>query len=132
MMDLIINKKVVLQRLKTALNENDKVLFSYLFGSVVKNTQSSISDIDIAVYTTKRLNISEKLQLIYELGKKTKFESIDITFLNEKKNLFLADTIIREGKLIVDKDKDYRDDYELDIMHKTIDFKFQRKLYMGV
>lgn len=132
MMDLIINKKVVLQRLKTALNENDKVLFSYLFGSVVKNTESSISDIDIAVYTTKRLNISEKLQLIYELGKKTKFESIDITFLNEKKNLFLADTIIREGKLIVDKDKDYRDDYELDIMHKTIDFKFQRKLYMGV
>ena len=132
MMDLIINRKVVLQRLKTALTENDKVLFSYLFGSVAENTESSISDIDIAVYTTKRLNISEKLQLIYELGKKTKFENIDITFLNERKNLFLADTIIREGKLIVDKDKDFRDDYEMDIMHKTIDFKFQRKLYMGV
>ena len=131
-MDLIKNRKSILKRLRTALNENDKVLFAYLFGSVVENTESSISDIDIAIYTTKRLNISEKLQLIYELGKKTKFENIDITFLNEKKNLLLADTIIREGKLIVDKDKDFRDDFEMDIIHITIDFKFQRKLYMGV
>ncbi len=132
MMDLVKNKKVVLQRLKTALNENNKVLFVYLFGSVVENTETSISDIDIAVYTTKRLNISEKLQLIYELGKKTKFENIDITFLNETKNLFLSDKIIRKGKVIVDKDKDFRDDFEMDIIHITIDFKFQRKLYMGV
>lgn len=131
-MDLIKNRKSILKRLKTALNENDKVLFAYLFGSVVENTESSISDIDIAIYTTKRLNISEKLQLIYELGKKTKFENIDITFLNETKNLFLSDKIIRKGKVIVDKDKDFRDDFEMDIIHITIDFKFQRKLYMGV
>ncbi|MCK4778416.1 MAG: nucleotidyltransferase domain-containing protein [Actinomycetia bacterium] len=131
-MDLIKNRKSILKRLRTALNENDKVLFAYLFGSVVENTESSISDIDIAIYTTKRLNISEKLQLIYELGKKTKFENIDITFLNETKNLFLSDKIIRKGKVIVDKDKDFRDDFEMDIIHITIDFKFQRKLYMGV
>ncbi len=131
-MDLIKNRKSILKRLRTALNENDKVLFAYLFGSVVENTESSISDIDIAIYTTKRLNISEKLQLIYELGKKTKFENIDITFLNETKNLFLSDKIIRKGKVIVDKDKDFWDDFEMDIIHITIDFKFQRKLYMGV
>ena len=121
-MDLIKNRKSILKRLRTALNENDKVLFAYLFGSVVENTESSISDIDIAIYTTKRLNISEKLQLIYELGKKTKFENIDITFLNETKNLFLSDKIIRKGKVIVDKDKDFRDDFEMDIIHITIDF----------
>ena len=56
-MDLIKNRKSILKRLRTALNENDKVLFAYLFGSVVENTESSISDIDIAIYTTKRLNI---------------------------------------------------------------------------
>jgi len=115
-----------------ALAKNDRIKFAYLFGSYAENNTTSLSDVDVAVYTDKVLHVSEKLQLIHELGKKSGVENLDIVFLNDRRNLLLMDEIIRNGLVLVDKDSDVRDEFELTIMHRAVDFKFQRKLFMDV
>jgi len=128
----MIKKDRILSKLKAALAKNDRIKFAYLFGSYVENNTTSLSDVDVAVYTDKVLHVSEKLQLIHELGKKSGVENLDIVFLNDRRNLLLMDEIIRNGLVLVDKDSDVRDEFELTIMHRAVDFKFQRKLFMDV
>lgn len=119
------------QILKQALTSEELSLFAYLYGSSVDGEITPLSDVDIAVYPVRKLNLDDRLGIIQRLGKKTRLDKLDITFLDPLKNLYILETIIDRGLLLVDKNPDVRELFEVMSHHRYLDFQYQRKLYMG-
>ena len=105
--------------LKKALQDNDNILFAYLFGSQTNGTATDESDIDIAIFFQEN-SLDAKLSIIHEL-QKLLHKEIDLVSLNEVKNIFLLDDILTHG--IVIKDHDDRLYFEVRKEHEILDFK---------
>jgi len=120
------------EQLQQALAAEEAVLFAYLFGSVAAGETTPLSDVDVAIYPTQKLTLDDRLGIIQCLGKKTKLENLDVTFLDRLENLYILAAIIDHGVVLVDKNPDARKLFEVMKQHQFIDFKYQRKLYMGV
>ncbi len=113
----------IVQILQKELENIDNVEFGYLFGSYAKGQQNQNSDIDLALYL-KDDSIDNILQINYILSKKLKIQT-DILVLNSAKNLFLLDSVFREGKVV--KESPSRIDYELKKEHQILDYKAFKK-----
>ncbi len=112
----------------------DQVVFSYLFGSAAREELSPLSDIDIAVYLSKKYvsdSFELKLSLHADICRALKRNDVDIVILNTAVNLMLLDDIIRNGIVLHDSEIGVRDAYELKMLHQAIDFKTQRFAMMG-
>ena len=110
--------------LKTILQKKSEVRFGYLFGSYAKGEADDKSDVDIALFLDKT-DLDTQLQIHYELSKYLQKE-VDIVLLNSVKNLFLLESIFKEG--IVLKDSPYRLEYELQKEHEILDYKYFKKM----
>lgn len=113
----------------------DQVVFSYLFGSAAREEPSPLSDIDIAVYLSKNNSrdfFDLKLSLHADICRALGRNDVDIVVLNTAENLMLLDSIIRNGIVLYDGGMGVREDYEVRVLHQTIDFKTQRFAIMGV
>ena len=118
----------ILQLLPGAVNyleSHPKVIFSYLFGSLAKGSPLPLSDVDIAVFLKKGANIAEnKLEILGELIDILQTDEIDLVVLNTA-NLPLVMNILRNKKIIVDKDPFSRHVFESMIMRKYFDFSIK-------
>ncbi|MBF0395160.1 MAG: nucleotidyltransferase domain-containing protein [Desulfobacterales bacterium] len=113
----------------------NKVIFSYLFGSLARGDYSPLSDIDIAVFLSKKKKESDfdiKLSLYNDFNKIFKRNDIDVLILNTTKNLILLDEIVRNGLVVYDTCPEIREEFEINILHEAIDFKQQRLLFIGI
>ena len=113
----------------------EQVLFAYLFGSQEQEKTSFNSDVDIAVYLKDELFKSAfdiKSRLYVNISKALKRNDIDLVILNTCQNLILLDQIIRQGSVIYCKDELKRMDFEVMTLHKSIDFRQQRLMAMGI
>ncbi|MBF0119153.1 MAG: nucleotidyltransferase domain-containing protein [Desulfobacterales bacterium] len=113
----------------------NKVIFSYLFGSLARGDYSTLSDIDIAVFLSKKKKESDfdiKLSLYNDFNKIFKRNDIDVLILNTTKNLILLDEIVRNGWVVYDTCPEIREEFEINILHEAIDFKQQRLLFIGI
>jgi predicted nucleotidyltransferase len=119
-------------QLQQALAAEETILFAYLFGSVAAGAAAPLSDVDVAIYPTRKLTLDERLGIIQRLGKKTRLENLDVTFLDRLENLYILADIIDHGIVLVDKNPDERKLFEVMKQHQFFDFKYQRKLYMDV
>lgn len=111
------------------------IVTAYLFGSTAKGVASSSSDIDIALLlhdNDKTSGAAIKFSLYADLSRTLKRNDIDVILLNESKNLILNDEIIRHGKVLYSTDDEAREEFELNVLHRSTDFKFQRHYAMGV
>ena len=113
----------MIERLKTLLQSDTNVQFAYLFGSYAKEAADEQSDIDIAVYLLDT-TLDKQLDLIYTLQKAVD-KQIDIVVLNEVKNLYLLESILREGILL--KDSSERPMFEVESNLAILDFKAFRR-----
>lgn len=107
------------------------VLFCYLFGSFAYQNFTSKSDIDIAVFLDKKGGrdfFERRLELIAELSKLLKRE-VDVIILNNLRSIFLKYVILKEGRLIFEKDRGKRIDFELKTLNEYFDFKPILKMY---
>lgn len=103
-----------LEKLKKFLETKDHVLAAFLFGSYAKDLTHRESDIDIAVYfKTKNNEIEYEEEKSYEKEDElwSEIEKIleiktDLVILNRASST-IADSIIRDGKLLVMKDPKY-------------------------
>ena len=120
------------EQLKQALAAEETVLFAYLFGSVAAGEATPLSDVDVAIFPARKLTLDDRLGIIQRLGKKTKLENLDVTFLDRLENLYILADIIDHGHLLVDKAPEQRALFEVMKQHQFLDFQYQRKLYMGV
>jgi len=113
----------IITLLKNKLSNSDEVLFGYLFGSYAINKQTKTSDIDLALYLCNT-NFDTKLQINYELSKLLK-KDVDLVVLNDIKNIYLMENILKDG--IVIKDHNKRFDFEVMKHHDILDYKAFRK-----
>ena len=114
---------------------HEEIVAAYLFGSAAKGETSSSSDIDIAVLTRssdKKNGAALKFSLYADLCRRLKRNDIDLVLLNLSGNLILNDEIVRHGKVLFTIDDEAREDFELNVLHRYLDFKFQRQYAMGV
>lgn len=111
------------------------IVAAYLFGSEAKGATSPSSDIDIAVLPRtgdKIKGAALKFSLYSDLCRRLKRNDIDLVLLNLSGNLVLNDEIVRNGQILYSNDDDARNEFELHVLHRSIDFKFQRRYAMGV
>ena len=123
----------LLNLLKQTLSSIDNVIFGYIFGSCADGTDNNLSDIDIAVYLNKdRPGFDDYLTIHSHISRILRTTKLDLVILNNVKNLTLLDTIVREGIVICDKDRDKRFSFEVSVIHSAIDFKEHRMAIIGL
>lgn len=113
------------RNLKDFFQNQEEVLFCYLFGSFAYRNFSSKSDIDVAVYLDKRKCrdlFKKRLNLIAAISKSLKKET-DIIILNDLTSVFFEYVILKEGKLIFERDKEKRIEFEMKTLNQYFDFK---------
>ena len=112
-------------KLNPLFKQEKSIIFAYLFGSTAQGKTNFDSDVDLAVYLNdkeisdmfkKRLFFIEKIQ---SLLKKT----ADVIVLNEINSIFLKFIIIKEGRLLLERDHGARLDFELKTMQEYYDFQ---------
>ena len=102
--------------------KDERVKFAYLFGSAAREEQSSLSDIDIAVYLSEDCDPAEaKLDIIGKLMDRLGRGRFDLVILNTAP-LPLAARVIRCRKVLADRDPFSRHRYESRILREYFDF----------
>jgi predicted nucleotidyltransferase len=118
----------ILSRLPAAesyLHSHPKVLFAYLFGSLARGFGHPLSDVDIAVYLEGYENFSKtKLEILESLADVLQTDEIDLVILNTA-SLPLAMNILRENRILVDKQPFTRHIVESLTMRKYFDFSMK-------
>jgi predicted nucleotidyltransferase len=121
----------------TYLHSHPKVIFSYLFGSLSKGKPSPLSDVDTAVFLKKAEKVADrKIEILGKLIEILETDEIDLVVLNTA-NLPLVMGILKNKKLIVDKDPFARHLFESLTMRKYFDFsinesaQLRRRYFFG-
>ena len=128
---LFVVRNLDVEKLRQAVAAEEAALFAYLFGSSAAGDTSPLSDVDVAVYPSGALNFDDRLGIIQRLSLKMVLDNLDVAFLDRVQNLYLLNAIIEEGILLLDRDRDRRELFEVNTQHKFLDFQYQRKLFMG-
>lgn len=125
----------IIEVLQRTLEKNrDKVLFAYLFGSLADGRGGPLSDVDVAVFLadeTASDHWDARLSLQADFSRALRRNDVDVLILNHTHNLMLLDEIIRRGVVLLDQDRQAREDFELKVLHRAIDFKTQRAAIVG-
>lgn len=118
------NEGNLIKSLKKIFQKEKDILFCYLFGSLAYRNFTSKSDVDLAVYLDKRKCkdfFEKRLGLINKISQILKKE-VDVVVLNTSP-LFLKYVVLKEGKLVFERDKEKRIDFELKTTNEYFDFK---------
>lgn len=111
------------------------VLFAYLFGSIVQDNVSPLSDVDLAVFLSMQNEESYfdiKCSLYADFCRVLERNDIDVVVLNTTTNIVLLDEIIRGGIVLVDREIGLREEFEQKILHQAMDFREQRITFLGI
>jgi predicted nucleotidyltransferase len=132
-----MTKEDIIQDIQRVLEKYEgEVLFAYLFGSTARSEGGPLAgDIDIAVFLaggTPEAWSETKLSLYADLCRSLKRNDVDLLILNTAVNLVLLDELVRTGTVVFDRSPDLRSACELDIIHRSLDFKGHRLAVMGV
>jgi len=102
------------------LQAEKPVLFAYLFGSCARQEETSLSDIDIAVYLQGKQDFfTVRLQLMEALSRALKSDAIDLIVLNEAR-IVLKYEVIREG-VVIKENKSERVLFETKVLREYLD-----------
>lgn len=111
-----------------------KINTFYVFGSQATGKTTKLSDYDFAVLLSDK--VPEKLygdyqiKIISELLRLVKSDHIDLVILNNKKTpLLLKYNVIKEGKILFEKNKSKRVGIEVNILRRWLDWQYFEKLW---
>jgi len=132
--------KDISDRIKYAsqyLEKRKDVIFAYLFGGLAKGDATPLSDVDIAVYLDEGVDcIEAKLDILEDLIDILNTDEIDLIVLNQS-SLALSMNVIRNNRLIVDKQPFTRHAHDSLVMRKYFDYSrlesaiLKRRFYHG-
>ena len=119
----------LIKTLKDVFSFDKNIIFAYLFGSVAAKKDTPMSDIDVAVYFSKRIDaFTYRLKLMERLIRILKNEKIDIVVLNNASPL-LRYEVIKNGILLKDNIKN-RVVYETIVLQEYLDTDHLRRTQM--
>ncbi len=107
-----------------------EVKFAYLFGSQAAGRAGPLSDLDLAVYL-EPYSHRRFLELYAACSRALKRDDLDLVVLNRTENLILLENIIREGKLLFERDRGARFEFEVETLHLALDFREMRRRILG-
>ncbi|MFZ5689472.1 MAG: type VII toxin-antitoxin system MntA family adenylyltransferase antitoxin [Bacillota bacterium] len=120
-----------LERIKKYFEQRDDIIAVYLFGSTVKNKEGKASDLDLAVLFKEGMDqffrFQEKMQIANELETQLK-QKIDVVDLRSA-DYFFIHQVMKNKKLLVDRDTGRRVFFEVDYRKKFFDYKPLYDLY---
>jgi len=102
-----MKRKDLREKLLPVFQKHPEIKLVYLFGSQVKAKSGPLSDYDFALYLgekNKRKIFEIKLQLLSEIGQILQSDKIDLVILNTVEAPELKYNIIKEGKLIFERE----------------------------
>lgn len=127
----------ILPKANYFLENYQKVIFAYLFGSLARDKALPLSDIDIAIYLKEGADFSqEKMTILRNLIDILGTEEIDLVLLNIAP-LTLKARIVGNKKILVDKDPFLRHSFESLVLREYFDFSkkeediFKRRFSLG-
>jgi len=130
-------KEELKNQIRITLSQRESIVFAYLFGSIITEFITPMSDIDIAVYLNTNVNISEeRLGLIGDLMTTLKTDDIDLVILNSAP-LTLRARIVLNKEMLIDKSPFLRHSFESLVMRQYYDFSikennvFERRYFLG-
>ena len=105
-----------------------QIIICYLFGSFIN--EESFADIDVAVVTRK----TPDMLLAFEIDLESRLEKIarhpvDVRNINQAP-LSFCQNVIRRGKVILDRDPNFRADFEGKILKQYFDFAPYHERYL--
>ncbi|MCS7202652.1 MAG: nucleotidyltransferase domain-containing protein [Dictyoglomus sp.] len=122
-----INLTELISKLKENFEEDENIIFAYLFGGLAKNRISPISDIDIAVYLRNVANIvNEKIRILNKICDSLKYDDVDLIILNMAP-ISLKGRILQNRIVIIDKDPSLRYSFESLTLRMFFDFSIKEK-----
>ena len=110
---------------------------AYLFGSQATGKATKLSDYDFAVLLDRKvkekLYSKYQLEIISELLRIVKTDHLDLVVLNDSKiPLFLKYNVIKEGKVVYEKNKtaeDERKNLEFNVLRRWLDEQYFEKVW---
>jgi predicted nucleotidyltransferase len=122
-------KENIAEQIRSYLyRECEAIIVAYIFGSFV--TADSFADIDLGILLDRlpRKTVNFELELECKLEEMIKFP-VDVRIINGAP-LSFCQNIIRHGRVIVDKDPDFRAEFEGNILKQYSDFSHFRRRYL--
>jgi len=107
---------------------DSNVIFAYLFGGMVKDRPSPLSDVDIAVYV-KDIKKLDYLEMFGRIADILGTDEIDLVILNNAP-LSLAGRILQGRKVLVDKKPFVRHLFESRILREFFDFTIKERVIL--
>lgn len=114
-----------IQHLGDFFLKEPNILFAYLFGGLLKKTPGPMSDVDLAVYVKNPKKL-DYLKLFGEISRILGTEEMDLILLNEAP-LSLMGRILRNRKVLIDKNPFLRQKYESLTLRKYFDFAIKER-----
>lgn len=122
-MTLSSKRESTIRRIQELLQIREEILFAYIFGSVARQQARPDSDVDIALYVTRKRNFfSYRLKILRLLEKALHQENIDVVILNEAP-LSLRFLVQKQGMLLFEKSHDARIRFEVQTMKEYWDYE---------
>ncbi len=121
------NKTQIKQKVSRFLRTRPEVKFAYLFGSVARNEDNRLSDVDIAIFIDPSFNqeffpYGYKAKIITDLMQVLKTNDIDLVILNESPCL-LRHRVIRDGIVIYARNDEERLAFHVKTVDEYLDLK---------
>jgi predicted nucleotidyltransferase len=91
------------EKIKQVAEENNLDLV-VIFGSQARGTASKHSDIDIGIYGSSLLDLSDKTNLIRDFSEIFKSDKIDISIISLNSPVFTLQ-VLTDGKILYEKEK---------------------------
>lgn len=113
------------------INKKFPVEIAYLFGSMAKNTENNMSDIDIALLFKKDYTAEDDVFIrgeLMEIGVEFFKIPVDVVSLN-KATLSLKYEVTKGGKIIWESSPNNRVIFETSVLREYLDFKYYSDMY---
>lgn len=113
-----------LERLSSLLQQDQRVIFAYLFGGLATGVQKPLSDVDIAIFLSPEcVDAETKLDLIGLLTDTLGTDEVDLVVLNTAP-ISLVGRILKQKKLLADNQPFQRHEFESLAMREFFDFRW--------
>ena len=119
------NIRLRIEILHHFFKKESNVIFAYLFGGLLRERQEPLSDVDVAVYV-KNLEELDYLDLFGRIADHLGTNEIDLVILN-RAPLALTGRIMKNRKILVDKNPFLRHKFESLILRQFSDFTLKER-----
>ena len=122
-----------LSSLGDALAACPDIVFAYLFGSAGSSRFGPLSDVDVAVYLARGVDVNEGLlRTIRDVTSHLRTDEVDVVLLNNAPTALLG-RVLQSRRVILDRDPFLRHRFESRSIREFLDFRiFEHRLLTGL